>query len=252
MKFMKKLSKLIVAFTITGIMMASISVPTYASNKHNVTFIYGTTIYTASVQDGGTVIPPSNTYVPGYIFAGWVGSSVNVKSDVIILGAYVPATTVQPTTTTTSNSTSSSTVTGGKFQVRFKDNLTGQIYSTQTVEYGKSAAEPEKPVHEGYHFARYDGDFMCVTGERTIVAVYHLENSNCECFMHERYEQERLAEQERLRQLAEKEEAERQQMLQRVEQEKQAEQEMLRQLREREEAERQAELERQRRENEAK
>lgn len=250
MKILNKLSKLLVATAVTGFVLFTLSIPAFAATKHNVSFIYGTKIYTTSVKDGGTVAPPVDTFVPGYIFAGWVGSSVNVKSDVVILGAYVPVAQIAtPAPAVVYNNSSSNGGGSSTNEVKFVENVFHREYSIQTVEYGRSAKEPAKPQIEGYHFVRYDGDFICVTGYRTIVAVYHRNNSNCECEMKERRESEEQAEQRRLQELRDREEVERQEMLERVRKEEEAEQEMLRQLREREEAERQAELERQRREN---
>lgn len=245
-----RIFKLFIASAIATFVIIATSVPALAATKHNVSFVYGTKVYTTSVKDGETVTPPIDTYVPGYVFAGWVGSSINVKSDVVILGAYVP---VAPVYTPVyypvwypSNSSIPSTN-----EVRFLDSVTGQIYNTQIVERGRSAVEPEKPVHSGYHFARYDGDFIDVRGPVTVVAVYHRDNSNCECDMYARIENEKKAEQERLRLLKEKEDAEREEMLLKVQKEKEAEQEMLNQLREKEAAEKEAELLRQQKEKEA-
>lgn len=249
MSLFSKISKVLVVSAIVGFITFTTAIPTFAAAKHNVSFIYGTNIYSTSVNDGGTVMPPVDTFVPGYVFAGWVGSSINVKTDTIILGAYVPIAPISVSTPVVNNTSSNK---GGQFnEVRFLDTVTNTIYNTQIVEFGKSAKEPELPKHDGYHFARYDGDFICVTDVRTIVAVYHRNNSDCECGMYERIEAQKRAEQERMRIIREQEEAERQAMLRRVEQEIQAEQEMLRQLREKEEAERLAELERQRLEREA-
>ena len=250
MKILNKLSKLFVATAIAGFVLVATAIPTFAAAKHNVSFIYGTKIYTTSVKDGGTVAPPVDTYVPGYIFAGWVGSSINVKSDVTILGAYVPVAPTPAPTPVYNNPSYTGNRGGSTNEVRFLDNYTGQIYNIQIVDFGKSAKEPEIPKHEGYHFAGYDGDFICVTNIRTIVAKFHRDNSDCECGMYDRIEAQKKAEQERMNQIRAQEEAERQAMLERVAQEKQAEEEMLRQLREKEEAERQAELERQQRERE--
>lgn len=247
MNILNKITKLLVATAIVGTVFIATAIPTFAASKHNVTFVYGTKVYSVTAKDGETVVPPVDTYVPGYVFAGWVGSSINVKSDVTILGAYVPATPA-PAPVTYYNPCYPYFRGGATNEVYFMDGLTRQIYNTQVVDFGRSAKEPERPVHEGYHFAGYDGDFICVTNVRTIVAVYHKDNSNCECTMKERIDAEEKANQERIRQIQQQEEAERQAMLERVRQEEQAEQEMLRQLREKEEAERQAELERQARE----
>ncbi len=55
---------------------------------HTVTFLYGTKTFAEPVYHGDNAIPPTDTFVPGYIFGGWVGNLFNITEDRIILGLY--------------------------------------------------------------------------------------------------------------------------------------------------------------------
>ncbi|MCR5301211.1 MAG: hypothetical protein K6E49_02095 [Lachnospiraceae bacterium] len=61
-----------------------------APKTHTVTFIYGTKCFAEPVAHGGIAIAPTDTYVAGYNFTGWVGNLFNVTEDRMILGAYAP------------------------------------------------------------------------------------------------------------------------------------------------------------------
>ncbi len=63
-------------------------VPASAPKLHTVTFMYGTKCFAEPVYHGGIAIPPTDTYMVGYTFVGWVGNLYNVTEDRIILGAY--------------------------------------------------------------------------------------------------------------------------------------------------------------------
>lgn len=60
--------------------------------------------------------------------------------------------------------------------VTFKDGYTGGTISTATVNHGGTAALPTPPDHsgEGYHFVRWDGDNTNVTSDRTVTAMYEI------------------------------------------------------------------------------
>ena len=243
---LKKLSKLLVATAITGLVLFASSIPTLAAAKHNVTFVYGTKVYTQAVEDGGTVLPPADTYVPGYTFNGWVGSSVNVKSDVTILGAYTkdaPVATPAPATTTNWVNHHNHWCTPFCYGnlVRFVDGLTGVTYNVQMVGYGHYPVEPAVPKHEGYHFAGYGGDFTPVNSERTFVAIFH-KDGDCECAARERMEAEKIAEQQRIALAKQIEAAEQAAALERIAMDKQLEEARVAEAMAKAEAERQAEI----------
>lgn len=168
MNILKKVTKTVVALSVGVAVLVGTAVPTFASNKHTVTFMYGTKIAKVVVDDGGTAVPPTDTYVPGYNFLGWVGNATNVKSDITILGAYAavaPAPTPAPAPAPQNNC-------GKTYTVRFVDTLTGGEYYKQTVSDGANANAPEVPVHPGYHFNGYSGSFENVHADTTIYCYF--------------------------------------------------------------------------------
>lgn len=171
MNIFKKFSKAIAATLTVAIVIATTAFPAFASQKHNVTFIYGTKTCTLQVEHGCSVLPPTDTYVPGYIFAGWVGNASNVTEDRTILGAYTkveaPAPAPAPAPAQPQAQQSQAT-----YEVKFVDTLTGAVYYHQTVSAGADANPPEVPHHTGYHFEKYDGSYTNVTSDRTINVFY--------------------------------------------------------------------------------
>lgn len=162
---LKRISKLVVALTICVSMVLGVSIYTKADVTHKVTFLYGTKAYSVDVPDGCSALPPTDTYVPGYNFMGWVGSFINVKSDITVLGAYDKVATPAPTPTPAPAQQKT-------YEVRFVDSLTGAQYYHQTVSEGAYANPPEVPYHPGYHFEGYDGSFTNVNSDRTIYVKY--------------------------------------------------------------------------------
>ena len=61
------------------------------------------------------------------------------------------------------------------YEVTFVDGLTDETIDTQTVEEGMDAVPPEPPVHEGYVFAGWEGDYTNITENTTITARYEEE-----------------------------------------------------------------------------
>ena len=60
--------------------------------------------------------------------------------------------------------------------VTFKDGYTGGTISTATVSHGGTAALPTPPDHsgDGYHFVHWDGNNTNVTSDRTVTAMYEI------------------------------------------------------------------------------
>lgn len=164
MSIFKKLSKSIVSVALALTMVVGMTVPAFAGAMHKVTFMYGTKQYVINVEDGCTALPPTDTYIPGYNFMGWVGNFTNITTDTIILGAYDK---VQDPVPTPAPAPSDQT-----YEVKFVDTLTGAVYYHQTVSAGADATPPEIPYHSGYHFDGYDGSFTNVTSDRTVYCKY--------------------------------------------------------------------------------
>ena len=133
--------------------------PPPVTPTHTVTFkdgYTGGTISTATVNHGGTAAlptPPDHSG-DGYHFVRWDGDNTNVTSDRTVTAMYEI----------------------NKYTVTFKDGFTGGTISTATVNHGGTAALPTPPDHsgDGYHFARWDGNNTNVTSDRTVTAMYEI------------------------------------------------------------------------------
>ena len=131
----------------------------YEINKYTVTFkdgFTGGTISTATVNHGGTAAlptPPDHSG-EGYHFVRWDGDNTNVTSDRTVTAMYEI----------------------NKYTVTFKDGFTGGTISTATVNHGGTAALPTPPDHsgDGYHFVHWDGNNTNVTSDRTVTAMYEI------------------------------------------------------------------------------
>lgn len=162
-----RIVKMVTAVCLTATLMLAMIAPTYAGVMHNVYFRYGLKTVVVQVEDGCSALPPTDTYVPGYNFMGWVGDFTNVHSDLIILGAYDKvAAPPDPAPAPVPDAPSRT------YTVRFIDTLTGAQYYQQTVSEGADANPPEIPYHSGYHFDGYDGSYTNVTSDRTIYVRY--------------------------------------------------------------------------------
>jgi uncharacterized repeat protein (TIGR02543 family) len=121
-----------------------------------VTFVdgYGGTIVTYYLQNGDSVDPPEAPWKEGYTFIGWSGDYTNVTEDRIITAMWqenIPY-----------------------YFVNFVvDDWT--VYS-ESVQRGGSATPPENPWKEGYIFIGWDSDYTNVTEDRTITAMWDVQN----------------------------------------------------------------------------
>ncbi len=62
--------------------------------------------------------------------------------------------------------------TGEYYTVTFIDGIDNSVISTQSVPEGGSATPPAPPVHEGYEFVEWSGDYTNVTADCTVTAIY--------------------------------------------------------------------------------
>ena len=167
MSLFSKFSKAFIAMIVTVNLLVLTAVPVLADgSKHTVTFIYGTKMYQTVVEDGCTALPPTDTYVPGYIFTGWAGDTTNIKSDMTILGAYIKVDAPAPAPAPVQDPTVQ------YYDVKFVDGLTGAEYYSERVPEGGTCNPPEVPHHDGYHFDHYDGSYDNVCYCHTVTAIY--------------------------------------------------------------------------------
>ncbi len=164
---------------------------------HNVTFIYGMNTVTVPVVHGKDAPVPTDTAVPGFQFAYWVGDSTKVTEDRVILGAYTKIPQLAPSWTTSNISTGNALWTkkasdaktgpwpawwdtirmvkgepGKTCAVHWYNGWNGELWKTDLVPYGSSLATPPDPCIAGYEFAGWVGDWTNVTEDRAIMATY--------------------------------------------------------------------------------
>ncbi|MBQ8451872.1 MAG: InlB B-repeat-containing protein [Clostridia bacterium] len=115
-----------------------------------VRFLDGETIYaTAYVRYGQNAeVPATNPSRFGFRFDHWEGNYTNVTADTIVTAVFVK-----------------------QFQVKFVD-YDGTVISIQDVDINSSAAAPVVPTRDGYAFDHWDTDFLSVTEDLVVTAVY--------------------------------------------------------------------------------
>ena len=59
-----------------------------------------------------------------------------------------------------------------RYTVTFLDGITGEVLKTEKVEKGEDALPPEAPVHSGYTFTKWSGDYTNVTARVDVTATY--------------------------------------------------------------------------------
>ena len=121
----------------------------------------GSILYTTSVLEGedavygGEAPVRESTAQYNYEFGGWNKSLENITADTTVTAKYTP--------------------TLRSYTVQFVSD--GNVISTQTVNYGDAAFEPETPIKEStaqytYTFIGWDKGFDTITGDTVINAVF--------------------------------------------------------------------------------
>lgn len=113
-----------------------------------------------SLTDGGEVVDPTSVTVTGdvalyAVFKAVEGSGETPGGEETSGGEETPDDEQKPS-----------------YTVTFKDGLTGETIDEVSVEYGGAATAPTAPVHEGYTFAGWNGDFDEIKGRTQITALY--------------------------------------------------------------------------------
>lgn len=113
-----------------------------------------------SLTDGGEVVDPTSVTVTGdvtlyAVFKAVEGSGETPGREETPGGEETPDDEQKP-----------------GYTVTFKDGLTGETIDEVSVEYGGAATAPTAPVHEGYTFAGWNGDFDEIKGRTQITALY--------------------------------------------------------------------------------
>ena len=159
--------------------------------SYDVVFVSeGETFFETEAKFGAAVVPPEETPVKTsqdgkqFEFVGWSltdggevvdPTSVTVTGDVTLYAVFKA---VEGSGETPGGEETS----GGEetpddeqkpgYTVTFKDGLTGETIDETSVEYGGAATAPTAPVHEGYTFAGWNGDFDEIKGRTQITALY--------------------------------------------------------------------------------
>ena len=160
---------------IAGLLMLCLSLAVFVAcdevKTFKVTFMNGDTVFhTETVDENDAVAGPEtdpkkdadDTYT--YTFKGWsltedgepvAGLEQNVTSDLTYYAVY-DRTEIPPV----------------YYTVEFVDGVTDEVIDTQSVAAGEDAEPPVPPVHEGYTFKEWDGDYTAISRFTTITAVY--------------------------------------------------------------------------------
>lgn len=185
---MKKLFVALVVCALTACIFAGCIT---TEGSYDVVFVSeGETFFETEVKAGAAIVPPEETPVKTsqdrkqFEFVGWSltdggevvdPTSVTVTGDVTLYAVFKA---VEGSGETPGGEETS----GGEetpddeqkpgYTVIFKDGLTGETIDETSVEYGGAATAPTAPVHEGYTFAGWDGDFDEIKGRTQITALY--------------------------------------------------------------------------------
>ena len=185
---MKKLFVALVVCALTACIFAGCIT---TEGSYDVVFVSeGETFFETEAKFGAAIVPPEETPVKTsqdgkqFEFVGWSltdggevvdPTSVTVTGDVTLYAVFKA---VEGSGETPGGEETS----GGEetpddeqkpgYTVTFKDGLTGETIDEVSVEYGGAATAPTAPVHEGYTFAGWNGDFDEIKGRTQITALY--------------------------------------------------------------------------------
>lgn len=129
--------------------------------RYTVTFIDtfdGRVLGTQEVLVGMNATAPVVPTHDGLVFAGWSTSYINVRGNVTVNTVY--------------NTVNTNIEEDTYYQVTFIDTITNEVVERVSVLEGLSASAPEGPIHEGYAFIRWEGDYANVNSDREVRTVY--------------------------------------------------------------------------------
>lgn len=194
--------KLLISLAIAVLAVCSLNTTdVYAAKKgsvkYNVTFIYGTNVVTQQVKQGKNAVVPTNTDIPGFIFAGWTDTAANIQSDKIILGMYTPIVVQTKAKVPTNNPIGGLAIKanddisapgepwwdyslkgepGKTCVIRWYNGHNGELWKTEVVPYGTTLDDPGNPCISGYDFVGWVGSWENITEDRNIMAWYFHKN----------------------------------------------------------------------------
>lgn len=153
--------------------------------SYDVVFVSeGETFFETEAKFGAAIVPPEETPVKTsqdgkqFEFVGWSltdggevvdPTSVTVTGDVTLYAVFKA---VEGSGETPGGEETPDDDQKPGYTVTFEDGLTGETIDEVSVEYGGAATAPTAPVHEGYTFAGWDGDFDEIKGRTQITALY--------------------------------------------------------------------------------
>lgn len=181
---MKKFFVALVACALTACIFAGCIT---TEGSYDVVFVSeGETFFETEVKSGAAIVPPEETPVKTsqdgkqFEYVGWSltdggevvdPTSVTVTGDVTLYAVF-KAVEGSGGEETPGDEETPDDEQKPSYTVTFKDGLTGETIDEVSVEYGGAATAPTAPVHEGYTFAGWDGDFDEIKGRTQIAALY--------------------------------------------------------------------------------
>ena len=181
---MKKLFVALVVCALTACIFAGCIT---TEGSYDVVFVSeGETFFETEAKFGAAIVPPEETPVKTsqdgkqFEFVGWSltdggevvdPTSVTVTGDVTLYAVFKAVEGSGGEETPGDEETPDDDQKPG-YTVTFKDGLTGETIDEVSVEYGGAATAPTAPVHEGYTFAGWNGDFDEIKGRTQITALY--------------------------------------------------------------------------------